>query len=84
MGAATKSLSFETIRVSRHPELLIAGGQSMDSLALELGIPLKALESRMSSSPCVSTLSSTCSPFGYEVMLVPAGARIEGCYRITE
>lgn len=65
-------------------ELLTTSGRGEGWLAEELGISQAALEGRLSSSPCVSTLANTCAPLGYEVMLVPAGTKVEGCFRITE
>lgn len=65
-------------------ELLAISGRGEDWLAEELGISQATLEGRLSSSPCVSTLANTCAPLGYEVMLVPAGTKVEGGFRITE
>ena len=67
-------------------ELLAERGWTTASLAQALSAPASTIEKRLAPgfSPCVATLSNTCAPLGYEVMLVPAGTRVEGGFRITE
>lgn len=68
------------------PELLDERGWTTETLAQELGVSASTIEKRLapSFSLCVETLSNTCAPLGYEVMLVPAGTQVEGGYVITE
>ena len=68
------------------PELLSERGWTAESLAQALGVSTSTVEKRLapSFSLCVETLSNTCAPLGYEVMLVPTGTEVEGGYVITE
>ena len=68
------------------PELLAERGWTADTLAQELGVSTSTIEKRLapSFSLCVETLSNTCAPLGYQVMLVPVGTEVEGGYVITE
>ena len=68
------------------PELLAERGWNTDTLAQALGAPTSTIEKRLAPgfSPCVATLSNTCAPLSYQVMLVPAGTEVEGGYVITE
>ena len=67
-------------------ELLAERGWTMASLAQALGAPTSTIEKRLAPgfSPCVATLSNTCAPLGYQVMLVPADTEVESGYVITE
>ena len=68
------------------PELLAERGWTTETLAQELGVSASTIEKRLapSFSLCVETLSNTCAPLGYQVMLVPTGTQVEGGYVITE
>ena len=68
------------------PELLAERGWTVETLAQALGVSSSTIEKRLapSFSLCVETLSNTCAPLGYEVMLVPTGTQVEGGYVITE
>lgn len=69
-------------------ELLAERGWTTEDLAQALGAaPTSTTEKRLAPgrfSPCVATLSNTCAPLSYQVMLVPAGTEVEGGNVITE
>ena len=67
-------------------EILAERRWDNEALTIALGVSASTIEKLLALgfSPCVSTLSNTCAPLGFEVMLVPTGTQVEKSYVITE